>query len=147
MPNSKARDLADLLGGGGAGVPSFSGTGAIDVPAGTTAQRPANPNAGYVRFNTDLDQLEQYTDESGWQGISAPPTITSIDVTNIDTTSGSQTFVITGQNFDSGSSAKLVDNSNTHINPTTSTRNSSSQITMVYSGSQFVFTADTPEQH
>ena len=30
-----------------------SSTGGFDVPAGTTAQRPASPNAGYLRFNTD----------------------------------------------------------------------------------------------
>lgn len=134
MPSSKARNLADLLGGGGAGVPSFSGTGAIDVPAGTTAERPSNPNSGYVRFNTDLDQLEQYTVENGWQGIAPPPTITSTDTNSLEEADTTQTIVITGQNFDTGATATLVDANGTIKNPTTSVRNSSSQITLTYSG-------------
>jgi hypothetical protein len=141
---SKARDLANLLGGGGSGVPSFSGTGAIDVPAGTTAQRPTSPNTGYVRFNTTLDQLEQYTDESGWQGIAPPPTITSLDVTNVEESDTTQTIVITGQNFDTAASAVLVDANGTTKTPTTSTRNSSSQITIVFSGGD-VLTSSTAD--
>lgn len=141
---SKARDLGNLLGGGGAGVPSFSGTGAIDVPAGTTAQRPANPNTGYIRFNTTLDQLEQYTSDTGWQGISAPPSVSSTDVTNVDETATTQTIVITGQNFDSTAAAVLVDNSSSIRTPTTSVRDSSTQITITYSGGD-VLTSSVPE--
>ena len=144
MPSSKARNLADLLGGGGAGVPSFSGTGAIDVPAGTTAERPSNPNSGYVRFNTDLDQLEQYTVENGWQGIAPPPTITSTDVDNLDETATTQTVVITGQNFDLGATANLIDANGSVRTPTTSVRNSNSQITITYSGGD-VLDATVPE--
>jgi hypothetical protein len=141
---SKARDLASLLGGGGSGVPSFSGTGAIDVPAGTTEQRPANPNSGYVRFNTTLDQLEQYTVGSGWQGISAPPTITGTDVTNLNESDATQTIVITGNNFDGAATAVLLDANGVTVTPTTSTRNSSSQITIVFSGADILGSA-TPE--
>lgn len=36
-------------------------TGFITFPSGTTAQRPANPVAGMVRFNTTLGYLEVYT--------------------------------------------------------------------------------------
>lgn len=131
---SKARDLASLLGGGGTGVPSFSGTGAIDVPAGTTLQRPANPNTGYVRFNTTNDQLEQYTDGSGWQGISPPPTITSTDVSEVETSDATQTIVITGQNFDAAATGTLIDANGVTVSPTTSTRNSSNQITITFTG-------------
>ena len=145
MPSSKARNLADLLGGGGAGVPSFSGTGAIDVPAGTTAERPSNPNTGYVRFNTSLDQLEQYTTD-GWKGISAPPQVTSVDVSTINTSDESQTFVITGQNFDNTAVATLTDANGLVLTATSSTRNSSTQMTMVYSGTEFdAITINTPE--
>jgi len=35
-------------------------TGAFDVPTGTTAQRPASPTTGYIRYNTTLEQLEMY---------------------------------------------------------------------------------------
>ena len=128
---SKARDLANLFSGG---VPAFSGTEAIDVPSGTTAQRPSNANTGYVRFNTTLDQLEQFTDDSGWQGISAPPSITSTDVNNVEVSDTTQTIVITGQNFDTAATASLVDGNGVTLTPTTSVRNSSSQITITLTG-------------
>ena len=35
-----------------------TGTGALGLPRGTTAQRPANPLPGYMRFNTDINQVE-----------------------------------------------------------------------------------------
>jgi hypothetical protein len=109
-------------------------TGYFDLPAGTTAERPVSATTGMLRFNTDLDQLEQYTSESGWQGISAPPTITTTDVTSVDESDSSQVIVITGQNFDATSSGSLVDANGITKNPTTSVRNSSSQITITYSG-------------
>lgn len=37
-----------------------TGTGAVDVPSGTTAQRPAVPASGMVRYNTTLAQYEGY---------------------------------------------------------------------------------------
>lgn len=128
---SKSRNLANLLSGG---VPAFGGTDALDVPAGTTAQRPSNPDTGFVRFNTDLDQLEQYTNDSGWQGISPPPTITTTDVTTVQESDSTQTVVITGQNFDAAAVGSLVDANGVTKTPTTSTRNSSSQVTITYSG-------------
>ena len=30
-------------------------TGALDIPAGTTAQRPSSPSSGYIRMNTTLN--------------------------------------------------------------------------------------------
>ena len=38
------------------------GKDAITFPVGTTAQRPANPEAGMIRFNTDTGQVEWYDD-------------------------------------------------------------------------------------
>jgi hypothetical protein len=119
-------------------------TGYFDLPAGTTAERPATPDTGMLRFNTELDQLEQYTSESGWQGISAPPTITTTDVNNIDESDSTQTVVITGQNFDAAATASLVDSNGVTKTPTTSVRNSSSQITITYSGGDVV-TSAVPE--
>ena len=143
---SKARDLSKLLSGGGSGgtiAPALvsdqnnTSTGHFDVPAGTTAQRPASPNTGYVRFNTTLDQLEQYTSDSGWQGISAPPTITSTTSSVVEQ-DDPQTIVVTGQNFDSAATAKLVDSSGTDVNASTVTRNSSSQITLTFTGANTI---------
>ena len=44
---------------------SMSGNGAIDVAAGTDAQRPGSPSAGMFRFNTDDNKFEGY-DGSNW---------------------------------------------------------------------------------
>lgn len=44
------------------------GTGSIQVPSGTTAQDPATPAAGMLRFNTDLGGFEGY-DGFAWGGI------------------------------------------------------------------------------
>jgi hypothetical protein len=124
---SKARDLANLLGGGGSGVPSFSGTGAIDVPAGTTEQRPSNPNTGYVRFNTTLDQLEQYTSDSGWQGISPPPVATSVSPASFNGDSGT-TFTVTGANFDTTATVRFITAGGAEYSAATVSRTNSSEI-------------------
>ena len=40
------------------------------IPVGTTAQRPANPEAGMMRFNTDIRQVEGYNDVAErWQSV------------------------------------------------------------------------------
>ena len=48
-----------------AGSLSISGTGYVDIPAGTTAQRPGSPNTGMLRFNTNYARYEGY-DGSSW---------------------------------------------------------------------------------
>ena len=46
----------------------MSGTGCIDVPAGTTGQRPGSANTGMFRYNSTTSQFEGYT-ASGWGAI------------------------------------------------------------------------------
>jgi len=46
----------------------FSSTGSVQVPVGTTAQRPATPAAAMFRYNTTLAQFEGYNG-SVWGGI------------------------------------------------------------------------------
>jgi hypothetical protein len=41
------------------GTASFTSTGSVKIPVGTTAQRPS-PVAGMLRFNDDLDEFEGY---------------------------------------------------------------------------------------
>ena len=41
-------------------------TGYIQLPVGTTAQRPASPTAGMIRFNTSLGYVEVYNPAYGW---------------------------------------------------------------------------------
>lgn len=40
------------------------GTGALDLPVGTTAQRPATPATGMWRFNSTTNGLEYYNGSS-----------------------------------------------------------------------------------
>lgn len=39
--------------------------GALNIPVGTTAQRPSNPVNGMIRYNTSINFLEGYT-SVGW---------------------------------------------------------------------------------
>lgn len=38
-----------------------TGTGALQLPVGTTAQRPQSPSVGMMRFNTDTNHFEGWT--------------------------------------------------------------------------------------
>lgn len=49
-------------------VSKDSGTGAAALPAGTTAQRPTTPAAGYARYNTTTAKFEGYTG-STWSSL------------------------------------------------------------------------------
>lgn len=77
VTNSKLTDNAVTAGKLSAGSVTQSkldigvaadGTGAMHLPAGSTAQRPSNPAVGYTRFNTTLSAVEYYA-TSGWIGI------------------------------------------------------------------------------
>jgi hypothetical protein len=120
-----------------------SSTAYFDLPSGTAAQRPLSPNSGYLRFNTDVDALEQYT-SIGWQTIAAPPIITSISPLSVNESDTTQTITIAGTNFDTGAVGTLLDGNGQTVAPTTSTRNSASQITLTLTGSDRL-TASTPE--
>ena len=120
----------------------LDGTEAVRVPVGTTAQR-ANAQVGDLRYNSDTGVLEQYGSD-GWQSISSPPIVTSVSPDNIDETDDPQTIVISGSNFDAGATGVLVNTGNLNVTPTTSTRNSSSQITIVFSGSDTLSTDAGP---
>jgi len=43
-------------------------TGSAELPSGTTAERDGTPNAGYIRFNTDVAQFEGY-DGASWTSV------------------------------------------------------------------------------
>ena len=55
---------------------TFSGTGSITLPVGTTAQRPT-PAVGMLRYNSTLSTAEQYAG-SAWIGIPTTASITAI---------------------------------------------------------------------
>lgn len=46
----------------------LSGTGYLDLPVGTTAQRPGSPSSGMIRFNTTLGQFEGYNG-TAWSAV------------------------------------------------------------------------------
>jgi hypothetical protein len=48
---------------------TYTGTGQVKLPAGTTAQRSASPANGMIRYNSDDDGFEGYQD-GVWGGIS-----------------------------------------------------------------------------
>ena len=51
------------------GDSTYTGTGQVKLPAGTTAQRSASPANGMIRYNSDDDGFEGYQD-GVWGGIS-----------------------------------------------------------------------------
>lgn len=69
----------DVFNGGGPANPVISisanpvlpGTGGVVVPSGTTAERPALPTVGTIRYNTDVGNLEAYDAVSGWSSLPA----------------------------------------------------------------------------
>ena len=77
-----------------------SSTGSFQIAKGTTAQRPGSPADGMIRFNTTLNQTEEYR-ESGWHGLSNKTSVTGGTVTTsgsytIHTFTSSGTLVVSG---------------------------------------------------
>jgi hypothetical protein len=104
-----------------------SSTGYLDVPAGTTAQRPGSPNVGMVRYNTDISSLEQYT-SAGWVAIAAPPSISSVSPTTFNGEQGTS-FTINGQSFDSGVAVKFITSGGVEVNAATVSYVNNTQLT------------------
>jgi len=48
----------------------LNSTGAVTLPSGTTAQRPASPTVGMIRYNTTLSKYEVYR-TLGWASLTA----------------------------------------------------------------------------
>jgi hypothetical protein len=122
---TKARDIADF---------KFenivdTGTEGTKVATGTTAQR--GSTAGQLRFNSET-ALAEYYDGSTFKAIDIAPTVSSIDVTEVDSQAGgNQTIVITGTGFSSGAIVTFVGASATDFNASTVTVDSDTQITAV----------------
>ena len=127
--------LADDAVGSAELAPNLTFTGDyVDIPSCTTTERDAlSAQVGMLVYNSTMGMLQQ-NNSSGWASIASPPVYGSVNVSNLEESDTTQTLVITGSNFDSGASAKLIDNNGTTKNPTTSTRNSSTQITIAYTG-------------
>ena len=68
MSEIRVDSITDEEGTGRPSFPNGIGDNAILVPIGTTAERPSSPEAGEIRFNTDLDTFEGY-DGFSWGSI------------------------------------------------------------------------------
>jgi len=49
----------------------LTGTGAMKLPVGTTAQRPALLVPGHIRFNSETNQIEGYGVNGQWNSVGA----------------------------------------------------------------------------
>ena len=78
-----------ILSPSGAGAVQVAGTGAMGLPYGTTAQRPTTVAIGYLRFNTDLGEIESW-DGAGW--VTPGTSIITSDIINPDGTSNVYTL-------------------------------------------------------
>ena len=85
---------------------TFSGTEAITLPRGTTAERPGSPVNGMLRYNTTLGATEQYRNNA-WVSIDVAPVISSISPTSYNGIAGTA-FTITGSGFQSTDTVKFV---------------------------------------
>lgn len=77
--------------GGTAGVLTVLGNGALTVPLGSQAQRPATPATAMFRFNTDTTLMEYY-DGTQW----SPLSTSSSTVSSVAANSNSSSLTITG---------------------------------------------------
>ena len=130
---TKARTIADL----GTGFVNITDTGTegTKVASGTTAQR--GSTTGQWRFNSTTGFFEG-RGASTFTSLEPTPIVSSSDVTDVDSAAGgSQTFVITGQEFTSGGTIAFVANDNTEFNADTTTFNSSTQVTAVKTRNSF----------
>ena len=105
----------------------ISGTEAAKMPVGTTAQR-ANVKQGDIRFNSTISLMEYY-DGTQWKSIDSPPIISSISPNNFDT--AGDTITITGSNFQSGATVKIIASDAQELAASSVTFTNSSTVTFV----------------
>lgn len=74
----------------GTGVARFESTTSVGVPVGNTAQRPAAPNQGDLRFNTSIGQVEVY-DGVQWEVVGSD----FVSITNQVITGDGSTTIFT----------------------------------------------------
>ena len=110
------------------------------ISTGTSAQRSIE-EAGKIRFNTSTSLLEYY-DGSGWKSIDSAPTVSSVDVTEVDSgAGGNATFVITGSNFSTTITNSIATKLATaDFNSTFDTRLSGKSTTNVSEGTNLYYT-------
>ena len=120
LKQDKFKDTSDIV---------DTGTAGTKVAVGTTAQR--GSTAGQFRFNTTTG-LAEYFDGTNFKSLDSPPIITSIAPTSLGQSvlGSSQSIVITGTSFSSTLTATIIGNNGTEFTPASTTRNSSTQVTI-----------------
>ena len=129
---TKARDIADF---------KFenitdTGTEGTKVASGTTAQR--GSTTGQWRYNSETGFFEGRNTDGTFSTLQPDPVVTSVDDGEVDSAGGgNQTIVVTGQNFTTGGTIAFVGTS-AEFNATTTTFNSSTQVTAVAPKASFL---------
>lgn len=123
----------------GAGTSSFmKGADGVGVSTATTTTRDAisGVRPGQMVFNHTTNLMEYYNG-TAWIAIDTPPTITSVNNTNITQAQIDAGFdlVITGNLFKSGATVKFIGNNGTELASPTVTVDSTTQITARVHGS------------
>ena len=116
-----------------------SDTTQLQLPRGTTAQRPSSAPAGALRYNTTLGSMEQWTG-ANWDPIYAAPSISNVtsSTTGLNEDDNA-TITVTGSGFNSVDAVKFLNNSGgaTLYSAGTVTINSDTQLTADYDASYF----------
>ena len=105
---------------------SDQGTEGTKVATGTTAQR--GTTQGQLRFNSTTG-LAEYYDGSSFKSIDSPPTVSSVNANNFESSALPTNIVISGSNFASAVTVTFIGNDGTQISAGTTTRDSVTQIT------------------
>ena len=114
-----------------------TGTEGTKVASGTTGQR--GSTTGQWRYNTTTGYFEGRNAAGNFSTLEPIPTITGVDVTEVDSQAGGdQTIVVTGTNFSSGGTIAFVGSSGSDFNATTTTYNSTTQVTAVAPKASFL---------
>ena len=138
---TKARDIANLLSTSNGKIAgsnldvsfeniSDTGTEGTKVAVGTTGQR--GSTTGQWRYNSTTGYFEGRNNAGEFSTLEPTPTVTSVDVTEVDSQAGgNQTIVVTGTNFSSGGTIAFVGSSGSDFDATTTTFDSATQVTAV----------------
>tara|TARA_B100000902_G_scaffold134501_1_gene132944 strand:+ start:1003 stop:2475 length:1473 start_codon:yes stop_codon:yes gene_type:complete len=114
-----------------------AGSEGTKVASGTTAQR--GSTTGQWRYNATTGYFEGRNENGTFSTLVPDPTISSVDDTDVDSAGGgNQTFVVTGTNFQNVGTISFIGNDSSTFNATSTTFNSSTQVTAVVAKSSFV---------
>jgi hypothetical protein len=104
-----------------------SDTQGLEVPKGTTAQRPS-VSAGTIRYNTTTGKLEFATATGFEELVFGAPTISSLSNADLLESAPTQDITVTGTNFTAGSSMDLISATGAVVSFESFTRNSDTEM-------------------